>query len=115
MLSGHYVYRARVGNNRWQFLIDCMNDVSRSITKLNADSKLFVLRESAVTLLPKLFKAWKITHLVFEKDTDAYAKERDKQVIESAEKAGVKVIVGPQSRTLWDSDEVMKANVESRR
>ncbi|KAK1063844.1 hypothetical protein LTR74_009174 [Friedmanniomyces endolithicus] len=108
--DSHYVYRARVGNNRWQFLIDCMNDVSRSITKLNADSKLFVLREPAVTLLPKLFKAWKITHLVFEKDTDAYAKERDKQVIESAEKAGVKVIVGPQSRTLWDSDEVMKAN-----
>lgn len=65
--DSHYVYHARVGVNRWQFLLDCQNDVSESITKLNKKSKLFVLREPAVTLLPKLWKAWKITHLVFEK------------------------------------------------
>ncbi|KAK3110035.1 hypothetical protein LTR53_016100 [Teratosphaeriaceae sp. CCFEE 6253] len=108
--DSHYVYRARVGNNRWQFLIDCMNDVSTSITKLNPKSKLFVLREPAVTLLPKLFKAWNITHLVFEKDTDAYGKERDEQVKASAKLAGVEVIVASQGRTLWDSDDVVKAH-----
>lgn len=86
-----------------------MNDVSASITKLNKQSKLFVLREPAVTLLPKLFKAWKITHLVFEKDTDAYAKERDAEVVEHAKKAGVKIVM-KSGRTLWDSDEVVKAN-----
>lgn len=107
--DSHYVYRARVGVNRWQFLIDCMNDVSTSITKLNKKSKLFVVREPAVTVLPKLFKAWKITHLVFEKDTDAYAKDRDAQVMESAKKAGVEVIV-KSGRTLWDSDELVKAH-----
>ncbi|KAK5705822.1 hypothetical protein LTR17_021333 [Elasticomyces elasticus] len=32
----HYVYHARVGPNRWQFLLDCMNDLSASITKLNS-------------------------------------------------------------------------------
>ncbi|EMD00586.1 hypothetical protein BAUCODRAFT_175264 [Baudoinia panamericana UAMH 10762] len=105
----HYVYHARVGNNRWQFLIDCMNDVSRSITNLNPNSKLFVLREPAVTLLSKLFTAWRITHIVFEKDTDAYARERDKQVVESARKAGVEVIV-KSGRTLWDSDDIVKAH-----
>ena len=107
--DSHYVYRARVGVNRWQFLIDCQNDVSESITKLNKKSKLFVLREPAVSLLPKLFKAWKITHLVFEKDTDAYARERDAEVMEQAKKAGVEVIV-KSGRTLWDSDELVKAH-----
>lgn len=105
------MYHARVGNNRWQFLLDCMEDVSRSITKLNPSgkSKLFVLREPALTLLPKLFKAWKITHLVFEKDTDAYGRERDAQVIEFAKEAGVEVMF-ESGRTLWDSDKVVKAN-----
>jgi len=107
--DSHYVYHSRVGPNRFQFLIDCQNDLSQSITKLNKNSKLFVLREPAVTLLPKLFKAWKISHLVFEKDTDAYAKDRDAQIMEQARKAGVEVIVR-SGRTLWDSDEVVKVN-----
>ena len=107
--DSHYVYNARVGTNRWQFLLDCQSDVSKSITKVNKKSKLFVLREPALTLLPKLFKAWKITHLVFEKDTDAYARDRDNGVMEEAKKAGVEVII-KSGRTLWDSDEVVKAN-----
>lgn len=98
-----------MGVNRFQFLIDCQNDLSQSITKLNKKSKLFVLREPAVTLLPKLFKAWKISHLVFEKDTDAYARDRDNEVMEMAKKAGVEVIV-KSGRTLWDPDEIVKAN-----
>lgn len=105
--DSHYVFHARVGPNRWQFLLDCQNDVSASITQLNAKSKLFVLREPAVTLLPKLWKAWGITHLVFEKDTDAYARERDEQVKKMAKEAGVEVIVR-SGRTLWDSDEVVQ-------
>jgi cryptochrome len=110
--DSHYVYHARVGVNRWQFLIDCQNDVSQSITKINPKSKLFVLREPAVTLLPKLFKAWKISHLVFEKDTDAYGRQRDDQVHELAREAGVEVVVR-SGRTLWDSDEIVKQNHNS--
>jgi cryptochrome len=107
--DSHYVYHARVGVNRWQFLLDCQNDVSKSITKLNIKSQLFVLREPAVTLLPKLWRAWKITHLVFEKDTDAYGRQRDKEVQRMAKEAGVEVII-ESGRTLWDSDEVVKKN-----
>ncbi|KAG6148208.1 hypothetical protein E4U37_007550 [Claviceps purpurea] len=102
----HYVYRARGGVNRWQFLLDCQNDLSESITKLNPKSKLFVLREGPQTLLPKLFKAWKVTHLVFEKDTDSYALERDEAVAKAAKEAGVEVVVR-SGRTLWDSDQVV--------
>ncbi|KAI5465717.1 FAD binding domain of DNA photolyase-domain-containing protein [Mariannaea sp. PMI_226] len=103
----HYVYRARGGLNRWQFLLDCQNDLSSSITKLNPNSKLFVLREAPQTLFPKLFKAWEVTHLVFEKDTDDYARERDGVVAQAAQDAGVEVIVR-SGRTLWDSDQVVE-------
>jgi cryptochrome len=105
----HYVYRARVGSNRWQYLIDCQNDLSQSITKLNQRSKLFLIREAPQTLFPKLFKAWNITHLVFEKDTDAYARERDEKVMQLANEAGVKVIV-KVGRTLYDADELVRQN-----
>lgn len=105
----HYVYRARVGLNRWQFLLDCQNDLSESITKLNKKSKLFLIREAPQTLFPKLFKVWNITHLVFEKDTDAYARHRDADIIKAAEEAGVEVIIR-SGRTLWDSDELVKKN-----
>ncbi|KAI9858755.1 MAG: hypothetical protein M1824_004175 [Vezdaea acicularis] len=105
----HYVYRARVGVNRWQFLIDCQNDLSASITKLNKKSKLLVIREAPTTLLPKLFKAWRISHLVFEKDTDAYARQRDNEVMALAEKAGVKVITRV-GRTLYDPDRLVQEN-----
>ncbi|KAH9900521.1 FAD binding domain of DNA photolyase-domain-containing protein [Xylariomycetidae sp. FL2044] len=102
----HYVYRAKGGVNRWQYLLDCQNDLSESIHKLNSKSRLFVLREAPQTLFPKLFKAWKVTHLVFEKDTDSYARERDQFVGDLAKKAGVEVITR-SGRTLWDSDEVV--------
>ncbi|KAI1843502.1 hypothetical protein JX266_010328 [Neoarthrinium moseri] len=105
----HYVYRAKGGVNRWQYLFDCQNDLSESITKLNPKSKLFVVREAPQTVMPKLFKAWKVTHLVFEKDTDSYGRERDKVVVDLAKKAGVKVI-SPYGRTLWDSDDLVAQN-----
>lgn len=89
--------------------LDCQNDLSASITKLNKKSKLFVLREGPQTLFPRLFKAWKVTHLVFEKDTDAYARDRDDAVIASAKAAGVEVVIRP-GRTLWDSDDIVRAN-----
>ena len=89
--------------------LDCQSDLSASITKLNPKSKLYLIREAPQTLLAKLFKAWKITHLVFEKDTDAYARDRDENVISQAKEAGVEVIV-KMGRTLYDPDALVKAN-----
>lgn len=68
-----------------------------------------MLREAPQTLFPKLFEAWKVTHLVFEKDTDTYARERDAVVVEAAKKAGVEVVIR-SGRTLWDSDDVVSAH-----
>ena len=70
---------------------------------------MFLIREAPQTLFPKLFKAWKITHLVFEKDTDPYGRERDQAIIAAARDAGIIVIV-KFGRTLWDSDELVAKN-----
>lgn len=50
-----------------------------------------------------------MSHLVFEKDVDGYAKERDEEIMKLAKEAGVEVLSIP-GRTLWDSDELVKAN-----
>ena len=89
--------------------LECQEDLSSSISKLNKKSKLFIIREGPQTLLPKLFKAWKPTHLVFEKDTDPYGRERDAEITKLAKEAKVEVIV-KYGRTLWDSDELVKSN-----
>jgi len=75
--------------------LDFQNDLSKSITKLNSKSKLFLIREVPQTLFPKPFNAWKVTYLGFEKDTDAYAGDWDKAVIAAAQDAGVEVITRP--------------------
>jgi len=79
------------------------------LRKLNKKQKLHLIREAPQTVFPKLFKLWKITHLVFEKDTDAYARDRDKEVMKLAEDAGVEVVV-KMGRTLYDPDELVKHN-----
>lgn len=119
--KGKFLLRILIELERWsgcvkQTLIqnkltrlDCQSDLSASITKLNSKSKLFVVREAPQTVLVKLFRAWKISHLVFEKDTDAYARSRDKEVMEIAKEEGVKVIT-KVGRTLYDPDELVKAN-----
>ena len=50
-----------------------------------------------------------MSHLVFEKDTDAYARDRDAEVARMAKEAGVEVVIR-SGRTLYDSDELVKAN-----
>ncbi|KAJ5899619.1 hypothetical protein N7495_004363 [Penicillium taxi] len=105
----HYVYKTPVGPNRWAFLLECQRDLSASYAKLNKKQKLWVVREAPQTVLPKLWEVWGITHLVFEKDTDAYARERDAAVMKLAEEAGVEVVV-EMGRTLFDPDELVKKN-----
>ncbi len=89
--------------------IDCQSNLSTSLTALNPNTKLFVIREAPQTLLPKLFKAWNITHLVFEKDTDAYARQRDNEVVRLAREAGVQVVTRV-GRTLYDPDVLVEKN-----
>ena len=50
-----------------------------------------------------------MSHLVFEKDTDAYARDRDAEVMKMAKEAGVEVVIR-MGRTLYDPDELVKNN-----
>lgn len=48
-------------------------------------------------------------HLVFENDTDSYARKPDDEVLAEAKEAGVESIVG-NGRTLWDCDDIVGIN-----
>ncbi|CEL59601.1 Cryptochrome-2 OS=Gallus gallus GN=CRY2 PE=2 SV=2 [Rhizoctonia solani AG-1 IB] len=104
-----YVYSHRVGVNRFNFLIESMNDLSQSLTRINDKSKLLVVRGSPYTVLPKLFRDWKITHLVYELDTGGYAQERDKRVQEIATQNKVQV-VDVLGHSLYHPAEVIEKN-----
>ncbi|KAK5209588.1 hypothetical protein LTR72_005019 [Exophiala xenobiotica] len=106
----HYVYRQRVSANRWAFLVACMRDVSSSLTALNGRQKLHVVRAAPGQVIGPLLKRWKIDVLVFERDTDAYARMRDAEVTRVAGELGVRVVSVPAGRTLFDSDEVVRQN-----
>jgi cryptochrome len=105
----HYVFRQRGSANRWAFLVDCMTDLSESLTKINPKQKLHVVRSAPGRVFGALLKKWKIDVLVFERDTDAYGRMRDEEVTKIAENLGVKV-VSVSGRTLFDSDELVRQN-----
>lgn len=106
----HYVYHSRVSPNRWRFLLDCQTDLSESIReKTDGKNGLLVLRGNPETCLHQALESWKITHLVFEKDTDTYGMKRDKRVIAMAESLGVKVIT-KLGRTLYDPEKLTSLN-----
>ena len=67
------------------------------------------MRESPETVFKKLFGVLGVTHLVFEKDTDAYGRSRDEKVMKMAKEHGVEVLVR-SGRTLFDVDEVVEKN-----
>ncbi|KIW15307.1 hypothetical protein PV08_05352 [Exophiala spinifera] len=105
----HYVYRQRGSANRWAFLVGCMGDVSSALARLNPRQKLHVVRAAPGKVIGPLLRKWKVDVLVFERDTDAYARTRDAEVTRVAEALGVKV-VAVSGRTLFDSDDVVEAN-----
>ena len=105
-----YIYHGfKVGPNRWKFLLDSQNDLSKSITKINPKSKLLVIRGEPIPVLQLLLVEWGITDLVFEQDTEKYASSRDKEVKVLAKRLGVNVldVVG---RNLWDPHKILRAN-----
>ena len=99
----------QVGPNRFQFLLDSMQALSEAYAAVNAKQKLHVLRGPPETILPMLFKRWKITHLVYEYDPDPYACDRDEEATKLAEEAGVEVIV-KHGFTLYDPRKIIEKN-----
>ncbi|XP_019364513.1 PREDICTED: cryptochrome-2-like isoform X1 [Gavialis gangeticus] len=97
----------QVSVNRWRFLIESLKDLDESLKKLN--SRLFVVRGHPAEVFPGLFKAWKVTRLTFEVDTEPYSKLRDAEVVRLAAAHGVQVIQ-KVSHTLYDTDRIIAEN-----
>ncbi|OCF41747.1 hypothetical protein I317_04451 [Kwoniella heveanensis CBS 569] len=102
-----YVYSTRVGVNRWSFLLESMRDLSERYEELNEKQKLWVLRGRPELIIRRLVRDWGVTHLAFEKDSNAYSKVRDQKIKALAEELGIQVIDTP-GRHLYDPDEVIK-------
>lgn len=105
----NYVYGHKVGLNRWSFLLESMQGLSDELTKLNPKQRMHVVRGPPEKVLPMMWANWGITHLVFEKDSNAYAKVRDQRIMKLAEEKGVKV-VDVHGRHLYDPMEVVKVH-----
>ena len=105
----NYVYGHRVGLNRWSFLLESMQSLSDELTKLNKKQRLNVVRGPPEKVLPIMWDSWGITHLVFEKDANEYAKVRDAKIRKLAEEKGVEVIE-VHGRHLYDPEQIVKTN-----
>ena len=105
----NYIYGHKVGSNRFSFLLESMSNLSDQLTNLNKKQKLHVIRGPPEDLLPLMWESWGITHLVYEKDSNAYAKVRDERIRSLAKEKGVEVVEA-HGRHLYDPEEVVKAH-----
>ncbi|KAJ3206927.1 hypothetical protein HK099_000395 [Clydaea vesicula] len=96
-----------VSANRWNFLLETLNDLNQNLEKLN--SKLLVVRGDPIKVFPKLLKTWKISHLFFEKDFDPYSMYRDEKIATICKEAKVKIYTAI-GHTIYDPHEVFKRN-----
>lgn len=78
ILDPFFVSSARVGANRWRFLVETLRDLDESLRKKN--SRLLVVRGQPLQVLREKFAEWDIGLLCFESDTEPYAKKRDAEV-----------------------------------
>ncbi|GBG80214.1 hypothetical protein CBR_g30581 [Chara braunii] len=91
---------ARVGINRIQFLLESLEDLDRNLR--SRGSRLLIVHGKPTEVFPVILEKWGITRLCFERDTEPYALQRDREVKEIAASAGVKV-TSPVSNTLATS------------
>jgi cryptochrome len=78
ILDPWFVKNAKVGPNRWRFLIESLSDLNESLKKKN--SRLLIVKGQPLDVLKEKIAEWKISLLCCESDTEPYAKQRDAQV-----------------------------------
>ncbi|CAG2250086.1 CRY [Mytilus edulis] len=109
ILDPWFASSARVGVNRWRFLIQTLQNLDQSLKNTILGTFVTCCKGYPRRSFPELFKQWETTHLTFEFDIEPYAKVRDAAVKALAEKSGVEVMTCV-SNTLYDTDKVIKAN-----
>nr|CAI5838380.1 unnamed protein product [Callosobruchus analis] len=107
VLDPWFAGSSNVGINKWRFLLQCLEDLDRSLRKLN--SRLFVIRGQPADTLPKLFKEWGTTSLTFEEDPEPYGRVRDHNIIAMCKELGISV-VQRVSHTLYHLQNIIDRN-----
>lgn len=97
----------KVGDNRWRFLIECLNDIDAQLRTIG--TRLFVFHGSPGEVFKDIFKQWDVKKITFETDTEPYSVTRDKEITDLAKTHNVEVLT-KLSHTLFDPAEVLKAN-----
>ncbi|KAJ0400083.1 hypothetical protein P43SY_003938 [Pythium insidiosum] len=99
--------RKRCGPVRFQFLLECLGDLAKSLQARG--SRLIVLRGDAMDVLSTIIPAWGITDLFFEDFVVPYAVTRDENIKQMAQELNVSVTSVP-GRTLFDPKVILKKN-----
>ncbi|CAL4104925.1 unnamed protein product, partial [Meganyctiphanes norvegica] len=108
ILDPWFVSNARVGGNRWRFLVQSLDDLNQSLMKLG--TRLFVIRGKPEDVFPKLMKDWNIKKLTWEIDTEPYAVKRDACIEEIAKDQNIKV-VSKVGHTLYSTQLLLQKNL----
>ena len=103
ILDPHFVQPARLVANRFAFLLECLRDLDLGLRALG--SRLFVVRGPPDDVFPTLLSKWKIDKVVWEIDTEGYARERDSKLAAVCAANGVEVksVLG---HTLYNPEEL---------
>eukprot|EP00667_Euglena_gracilis_P004345 EG_transcript_4365 len=104
-LDPHFVRAGNVGPLRWRFLAEALADLHTQLQRYN--SRLLVVRGSAVDAVPLACQQFGAQALYFEKDTERFARQRDVAVETAAVAAGVRVEAFP-GHTLYDMDWLLR-------
>lgn len=104
-LDPWFVASGRVGANRLHFLLQSLADLDCSLRSV--DSRLIVLRGDPCVELPRAMSEWSVDRIVFETDTEPFARARDAKLSALAETAGVSVETR-WGHTLCDLDALLK-------
>ena len=102
-----FIPDANISANRWNFLIECLEDLDSSLKSLG--SQLLVVQGYPAQVIPSLLKNLHVTKLTFERESEPFGKQRDAVITHLAESVGVEV-VSCTSHTLYDVDQVTELN-----
>lgn len=106
-LDPHFVETAKIGPNRWLFLLQCLRDLDEKLK--SRQSQLIVFRGSPTAIFTQLFKSTLFQKICFETDTEPYACDRDAKITELARSYSV-TVESELGHTLYDPRQICDAN-----
>ncbi|XP_014255348.1 cryptochrome-1-like isoform X2 [Cimex lectularius] len=107
ILDPWFAGASNVGINKWRFLLQCLEDIDRSLRNLN--SRLFVIRGQPADILPKLLKEWGTTCLSFEEDPEPFGRVRDQNIIVMCKSMNIGVVTSV-AHTLYKLEKIIEKN-----